>query len=392
MTRGKNKQELPAKLSLFKKEPTFNERPLLKRAAFHKDKKRERKCLHKMDSVDDDDEKKLKMHAAFWDILGSNNDSENRKSKKNKGKRQQNKDKKKVDGNSLALEELMDATLPRRLTNQQREIIQMPDFQDVDIEGDEIYEKTDRFHDEEPVPTGKGNVTSGYDDEDGNNGGGREFTEADYRRFAIFRIVCCWLFMIIIIVGGVMLGKEEEEEGKAISNKIPKPLKPSIPSNPVTSIQPTSPPVSSPTNGGTGTAGDTAFTSLPELREAVEQYLYDDSPNTIVATKYGYPIGNWDVSQMTTLKELFRFDNVVGRTRRKRRNLQQHPHLINFDVDISLWDVRNVEDFTDMFHGATNFQTSDLSKWNTSSAKYVTGMFRGALSFENDLSNWVSSR
>ena len=57
------------------------------------------------------------------------------------------------------------------------------------------------------------------------------------------------------------------------------------------------------------------------------------------------------------------------------------------DIDISLWDVSNVEDMNNMFFFCEEFN-SDLSKWNVRSAKYMISMFQNCFKFNCDLSGW----
>jgi len=58
-----------------------------------------------------------------------------------------------------------------------------------------------------------------------------------------------------------------------------------------------------------------------------------------------------------------------------------------FNLDMSGWDVSNVEHFDNMFAQATSFN-SDITGWDTSSAKTMNGMFKGATSFNRDISVW----
>lgn len=87
--------------------------------------------------------------------------------------------------------------------------------------------------------------------------------------------------------------------------------------------------------------------------------------------KYGH-INDWDVSEVTTMKNLFTELNS---------KLQ--------GVELSGWDVRRVIDMSYMFAGCTNF-TSDLSKWAKRLDRVVTFdfMFLDAHSFTSDLSEW----
>ena len=58
-----------------------------------------------------------------------------------------------------------------------------------------------------------------------------------------------------------------------------------------------------------------------------------------------------------------------------------------FNLDMSGWDVGNVEHFDNMFAGSTSFN-SDISGWDMSSAKTMNGMFSGATAFDRSLADW----
>ena len=82
---------------------------------------------------------------------------------------------------------------------------------------------------------------------------------------------------------------------------------------------------------------------------------------------YG-PIGDWDVSQVEDMKDLFN-------------------SYIFFNQDISKWDVSRVTNMNDMFKSARVFN-QDLSSWDVSEVKNMKGMFETALKFNQDLSSW----
>jgi hypothetical protein len=57
------------------------------------------------------------------------------------------------------------------------------------------------------------------------------------------------------------------------------------------------------------------FETTAELRGAVDVYLADISTDTLVATRYGWPIGIWDVSKIQDFTELFSADSLSSLTR-----------------------------------------------------------------------------
>ncbi len=59
----------------------------------------------------------------------------------------------------------------------------------------------------------------------------------------------------------------------------------------------------------------------------------------------------------------------------------------NFNCDISDWNVSNMKRSSNMFYGCTNFNC-DLSKWNVSNLQVADHMFLGCENLDCDLSNW----
>ncbi len=59
----------------------------------------------------------------------------------------------------------------------------------------------------------------------------------------------------------------------------------------------------------------------------------------------------------------------------------------SINVDLSGWDVSNVQDMSGMFQDAVNFN-GNISNWKPSSAINMSYMFHGASAFNQDLNNW----
>ena len=79
-------------------------------------------------------------------------------------------------------------------------------------------------------------------------------------------------------------------------------------------------------------------------------------------------ISKWDVSNVTNMWGIF-----YG--------------CENFNQDISGWDVSNVTDMWCMFNGCKEFN-QDISKWNVSKVKYMIYMFYDCEDFNQDISGW----
>ena len=84
------------------------------------------------------------------------------------------------------------------------------------------------------------------------------------------------------------------------------------------------------------------------------------------------PIGEWDVSHVTDMSDLFR-DAAL------------------FNSDISKWDVSAVTTMQGMFKGASSFN-GDISKWDVSRVTTMDSMLQGAKSFNRDISAWEVSK
>ena len=83
-----------------------------------------------------------------------------------------------------------------------------------------------------------------------------------------------------------------------------------------------------------GTFGE-CFVDGDELRTAVDKYFDDPSPGTDVATKYGWPIGNWCVDQVEDFSHVFsnaRNDAAQG-----------------FNEDLTNWCTCSATDMSYMF-------------------------------------------
>ena len=92
-----------------------------------------------------------------------------------------------------------------------------------------------------------------------------------------------------------------------------------------------------------------------------------------VGVQFNQPIGNWDVSNVTSMAKMF------------------SPECFNsekvFNQDISLWDVSNVQLMFGLFEDNPNFN-QDISNWDVSNVINMQGMFSNAESYNQDISNW----
>ena len=118
--------------------------------------------------------------------------------------------------------------------------------------------------------------------------------------------------------------------------------------------------------------------SRSELKAAINLCVSKSNTQAFDCRKYGNdlhtPIGEWDVSEVTDMTDLFR-------------------DIKSFDADVSKWNMSSVTNMRSMFYGAQSFN-SDISKWDVSSVTDMGNIFNGATSFSRTLcgTGWIVSR
>ena len=101
----------------------------------------------------------------------------------------------------------------------------------------------------------------------------------------------------------------------------------------------------------------------------------------------------WDVSNVQTLHQLFRWSNVerAGIANWNTSNVEDIGHLADgaslFQEDISGWDISAVTSMDKSFLEASTFNT-DISNWNLSSLKILRNAFRSASNFNQAIGSW----
>jgi surface protein len=100
------------------------------------------------------------------------------------------------------------------------------------------------------------------------------------------------------------------------------------------------------------------------------------------ADSFNQPIGEWEVSNVMDMREMFRsadsFNQPIGDWKvsnvRDMRGMFKRTSL--FNQPIGEWDVSNVSDMREMFSGAESFNQS-IGRWDVSNVRDMSFMFSG---------------
>ncbi len=113
-------------------------------------------------------------------------------------------------------------------------------------------------------------------------------------------------------------------------------------------------------------------------------------------TKFKYiDISGWDVSNVESMQYMFyrceKLESVGDISKWNVSKVTDMNSMFHgckyFNQDISGWNVSNVENMRNMFCDCKSFN-QDISKWDVSSVTDTRNMFCDCKSFNQDLSNW----
>jgi surface protein len=96
-------------------------------------------------------------------------------------------------------------------------------------------------------------------------------------------------------------------------------------------------------------------------------YLFDAGDNEIFKDFNG-DVSLWDVSNVENMRLMFN-------------------RCHKFDCDISMWDVSNVKNMRCMFNKCYEFDC-DISKWDVSNVEIMYNMFKDCKKFKQNLNGW----
>ncbi|CAB9529657.1 (LipO)protein [Seminavis robusta] len=120
------------------------------------------------------------------------------------------------------------------------------------------------------------------------------------------------------------------------------------------------------------------FQTTQELRDAVNSYQGQDHLNVTLGEQYGWPIGQWCVSNIHDFSNLF-------------QNYHHQPHHQHFNEPLDHWDMSLARDVSGMFQNCHEFN-QPLDHWDLSEVTSMARMFASAKSFRQDIDMWDTSQ
>jgi len=133
------------------------------------------------------------------------------------------------------------------------------------------------------------------------------------------------------------------------------------------------------------------FIDNSNIRALVRAYTEDR--NNLPHELRGIPIGDWDVSDVTDMSQLFwwcrDFNEPLNNwnVSNVTNMFGMFNHCSNFNQDLSNWDVSNVTNMRIMFERCENFN-QDLSNWDVSNVTDMERMFANCTNFNQPLNGW----
>ena len=136
------------------------------------------------------------------------------------------------------------------------------------------------------------------------------------------------------------------------------------------------------------------FESREELIQAINAYppTADIEPPKDITDTYG-TINNWDVSQITDMRDLFmenaEFNQPIDKWDVSNVATMEgmFADTLYFDQAIGGWNVSNVFDMNFMFYGAQAFN-HPIDDWDVSNVISMEGMFMAAEMFDQNIEKW----
>ena len=136
----------------------------------------------------------------------------------------------------------------------------------------------------------------------------------------------------------------------------------------------------------------TNYKYFPETKKELEDII----KQRIKQEGIGVNLNDIDVSHITDMSYLFQFLDFNGDISKwdVSNVTNMYGMFLNcykFNQDISSWDVSNVTDMSGMFYICKKFN-QDISKWNVSNVTNMSFMFYNCKNFNQDISKWDVSK
>ncbi len=139
-------------------------------------------------------------------------------------------------------------------------------------------------------------------------------------------------------------------------------------------------------NGGVyGSIGNWDVSNVTDMSELFKDY-----------SEFNQPLNNWDVSKVTRMFRIFsgaiKFNQPITdwNTSRVTNMALMFSRAKDFNQPIGSWDTSNVTSMVGIFLYAEDFNQS-IGDWNTSSVTRMSSMFESAYSFNQPIGDWNTS-
>ena len=122
-----------------------------------------------------------------------------------------------------------------------------------------------------------------------------------------------------------------------------------------------------------------------------------DMSQLFFGTSFNEPIGSWDVSNVTNMSQMFgdayAFNQPIGNwdVSKVTDMRSMFTEAMSFNQPIGNWDVSKVTDMHEMFAGATSFN-QPIGSWRVNKVIDMSQMFTQAESFNQPIGDWNVSK
>lgn len=132
----------------------------------------------------------------------------------------------------------------------------------------------------------------------------------------------------------------------------------------------------------------TCFTTTEELRSALVEYSQDQTRQSRVSQRYGWPMGDWCVDDITDFGFVFErlsIDEPLRWNTSMATSMRFMFSQSTFSQSVSSFDTSRVETMRGMFYYAARFGGDGIESFNLSSCNDTALMFAGARAFNGNV-------